>query len=110
MQDPFEKNVPGLGLGRDPERTPMQWDAAPNAGFTTGEPWLPLAADADAVNVAAQRDDPDVDAHALPRACSRCAAREPGAVRRAATSRSTPTGDVLAYVREATATVASWSR
>ena len=27
VQDPFEKNVPGMGLGRDPERTPMQWDA-----------------------------------------------------------------------------------
>ena len=26
VQDPWEKNVPGLGLGRDPERTPMQWD------------------------------------------------------------------------------------
>ena len=25
VQDPFEKNVPGMGLGRDPERTPMQW-------------------------------------------------------------------------------------
>jgi alpha-glucosidase len=58
VQDPWEKNVPGLGLGRDPERTPMQWDAGPNAGFTTGRPWLPLAADARAVNVASQRDDP----------------------------------------------------
>ena len=29
VQDPFEKNVPGLGLGRDPERTPMQWDGSP---------------------------------------------------------------------------------
>ena len=29
VQDPFEKSVPGLGLGRDPERTPMQWSAAP---------------------------------------------------------------------------------
>jgi alpha-glucosidase len=44
--------------GRDPERTPMQWDATANAGFTTGRPWLPIAADAQQVNVAAQRDDP----------------------------------------------------
>ncbi|HET9614989.1 MAG TPA: DUF3459 domain-containing protein, partial [Candidatus Limnocylindrales bacterium] len=44
--------------GRDPERTPMQWDASPNAGFTTGEPWLPVAFEAASVNVAAQRDDP----------------------------------------------------
>jgi alpha-glucosidase len=47
-------------LGRDPERTPMQWDASPNAGFTTAEarPWLPLAPDAGRVNVAAQTEDP----------------------------------------------------
>ena len=57
VQDPWEKNVPGLGLGRDPERTPMQWDASPNAGFSAGTPWLPLAGDADRVNVARQRDD-----------------------------------------------------
>jgi alpha-glucosidase len=44
--------------GRDPERTPMQWDGGPNAGFTTGAPWLPIAPDAAAINVAAQRDDP----------------------------------------------------
>jgi len=58
VQDPWEKNVPGLGLGRDPQRTPMQWDASPNAGFTDGTPWLPLAADAASVNVAVQREDP----------------------------------------------------
>ena len=44
--------------GRDPERTPMQWDATSNAGFTTGAPWLPLAADAARVNVWTQRGDP----------------------------------------------------
>jgi alpha-glucosidase len=44
--------------GRDPERTPMQWDASPNAGFSTGDPWLPSAADHAKRNVAAQRDDP----------------------------------------------------
>jgi alpha-glucosidase len=44
--------------GRDPERTPMQWDQPRAAGFTTGEPWLPVAGDADRVNVAAQSADP----------------------------------------------------
>ena len=29
-------------IGRDNARTPMQWDAGPGAGFTTGTPWLPL--------------------------------------------------------------------
>jgi alpha-glucosidase len=58
VRDPFERNVPGLGLGRDPERTPMQWDGGHGAGFSTGEPWLPLASDAAEVNVAVQRDDP----------------------------------------------------
>src|SRR3954462_9027466 len=51
VQDPFEKNVPGKGLGRDPERTPMRWDASENAGFTTGEPWLPLGDDWQVANV-----------------------------------------------------------
>ncbi len=58
VQDPLEKNVPGLGLGRDPERTPMQWSADARAGFTTGEPWLPIASDYAEVNVEAQLDDP----------------------------------------------------
>lgn len=58
VQDPFEKNVPGMGHGRDPERTPMQWDSGPNAGFTMGTPWLPLAHDFGLVNVSKQMDDP----------------------------------------------------
>jgi len=51
VQDPAEKNEPGLGLGRDPERTPMPWDNSLLAGFTSGEPWLPLGADHARVNV-----------------------------------------------------------
>ena len=58
VRDPWEKNVPGLGLGRDPERTPMQWDASENAGFSGGDPWLPLAGDYRDVNVEAQRANP----------------------------------------------------
>src|SRR5256885_13644973 len=56
--DPWEKDGPGLGLGRDPERTPMQWDASGNAGFTRGDPWLPLSSDHAIVNVQRQRGDP----------------------------------------------------
>jgi alpha-glucosidase len=57
VKDPWEKNVPGLGLGRDPERTPMQWNSGPNAGFSSGTPWLPVAADAARVNVEAESRD-----------------------------------------------------
>jgi alpha-glucosidase len=44
--------------GRDPARTPMQWDATDSAGFTTGRPWLPIPASARTVNVAGERDEP----------------------------------------------------
>lgn len=58
VQDPFEKSDPGFGLGRDPERTPMQWDASKNAGFSDGKPWLPLARNFEAHNAEAQQQDP----------------------------------------------------
>jgi alpha-glucosidase len=45
VKDPWELREPGLGLGRDRSRTPFQWDQSPNAGFTTGYPWLPLDPD-----------------------------------------------------------------
>jgi alpha-glucosidase len=51
VRDPFEKNVPGIGVGRDGCRTPMQWDASALGGFTAGVPWLPLAEDAVHENV-----------------------------------------------------------
>jgi len=58
VQDPFEKNVPGLGLGRDGCRTPMQWDASRYAGFSQGQPWLPITEDAAQRNVESARADP----------------------------------------------------
>jgi alpha-glucosidase len=58
VQDPRELREPGLGFGRDPVRTPMAWDRSANAGFTTGDPWLPLHADWPTRNAAAQTADP----------------------------------------------------
>ena len=43
---------------RDNARTPMQWDGAPLAGFTTGTPWLPVNPNCVQINAAAQVRDP----------------------------------------------------
>ncbi len=57
VQDPAEKNQPGIGMGRDPERTPMLWDGSTNAGFSTGKPWLPIGRDFAGQTVEAERGD-----------------------------------------------------
>jgi alpha-glucosidase len=57
VRDSFELNVPGLGLGRDGCRTPMQWDASEKAGFTSGDPWLPLAQEHRTFNVESLSSD-----------------------------------------------------
>ena len=44
---------------RDNSRTPMCWDASPNAGFTTGTPWLPVNANHTEINAEAARADED---------------------------------------------------
>jgi len=54
VQDPAEKNQPGISMGRDPERTPMLWDNSPHAGFTAGAPWLPVNPAYERASVAAQ--------------------------------------------------------
>ena len=58
IHDPFELNNPGHGLGRDPERTPMQWKSTYTAGFTRGEPWLPIADDYKTNNVERNQQNP----------------------------------------------------
>ncbi|MBR0283207.1 MAG: alpha-glucosidase C-terminal domain-containing protein, partial [Oscillibacter sp.] len=45
--------------GRDNARTPVQWDDSPNAGFTTGVPWIMVNPNYREINAAAQVDDPD---------------------------------------------------
>ncbi len=57
VQDPWGRREPGLGVGRDPSRTPMQWDASAFAGFSTRTPWLPLTEDHRSRNVASMRED-----------------------------------------------------
>lgn len=59
VQDPRELREPGIGLGRDPVRTPMPWRPdAPHAGFSAAEPWLPLNPDWPTRNVASCDADP----------------------------------------------------
>jgi alpha-glucosidase len=57
IQDPFEKLVPGFGLNRDPERSPMRWDETQSGGFTTGRPWLPMGDDIGRRNVRTLEQD-----------------------------------------------------
>ena len=45
--------------GRDNARTPMQWTAGENAGFTTGTPWLPVNENHPFLNAEAELADPD---------------------------------------------------
>lgn len=44
---------------RDNARTPMQWDGTPNAGFTTGTPWIMVNPNYTKINAAEQRKDPE---------------------------------------------------
>jgi alpha-glucosidase len=98
VQDPFEKNVPGIGVGRDGARTPMQWDTSPHAGFSTIEPWLPLTNDWHSENIENQTRDATSFYNLYRRliACRRksCALTE-GAYRPVVAR-----GELLLYVRE----------
>ena len=58
IQDPLEKRVPGLGVGRDGCRTPMQWNGEKFAGFSLAKPWLPVTPGYRNRNVAQQKDEP----------------------------------------------------
>ncbi len=88
--------------GRDPERAPIPWappsEAGPAAGFTTGEPWLPIVADAEALCVERQAGDPR-STLALVRRLAALRARTPAL--QTGEQRSLEGGaDVLAWLRE----------
>jgi oligo-1,6-glucosidase len=57
-EDPEHVLAALRAMSRDNARTPVQWDASPHAGFTTGTPWIDVNPNHDEVNAAAQVDDP----------------------------------------------------
>ncbi len=58
IQDPVGKKLWPFHKGRDSQRTPMQWDGSETAGFTTGQPWLPVGPELTERNVRSQEGDP----------------------------------------------------
>jgi alpha-glucosidase len=59
VKDPIGKLGWPHEKGRDGERTPMQWDNTPNAGFTSGVPWLPIPVSYKTHNVASELENPN---------------------------------------------------
>jgi alpha-glucosidase len=59
VKDPIGQLGWPIQKGRDGERTPMQWNDTPNAGFTTGIPWLPVPMSYQTHNVATEKADPN---------------------------------------------------
>jgi alpha-glucosidase len=61
VKDPVGVTYWPMFKGRDGERTPMQWDVRPNAGFTSAmaKPWLPVPPDYPKVNVEVEKSNPN---------------------------------------------------
>jgi alpha-glucosidase len=97
VMDPWEKNEPGLGVGRDPVRTPMQWSDAPHAGFSTAMPWLPIAPDFAMTNVSTEQADTG-STLSLYRELLRLRRQEP-ALHIGGYSGLPASGDIVSYVR-----------
>ena len=86
-------------VSRDNARTPMQWDASPQAGFTTGTPWMAVNPNYPEINAAAAVDDPDSVFHHY-RAADRAAAhRAGGGPRRLHHAAAATTSGVYAFTR-----------
>ena len=58
LRDPYTRRYWPFLRGRDPARTPMQWDASAQAGFTIGTLWLPVSPEFERVNVQREANDP----------------------------------------------------
>jgi alpha-glucosidase len=58
LQDPYGITFWPTFKGRDGCRTPMPWNGGMNAGFSVGEPWLPVPAEHRALAVSLQETEP----------------------------------------------------
>ena len=59
VRDPIGRTGWPKEIGRDGERTPMQWNTDTNAGFSAAKPWLPVPASYKSHNVATESNDPN---------------------------------------------------
>jgi alpha-glucosidase len=59
VKDPIGRTGWPKEKGRDGERTPMQWNAKPNAGFSKKSPWLPVPSTYQTHNVVSESKDPN---------------------------------------------------
>ena len=98
VRDPFQRNLPGIEVGRDGSRTPMQWDDSRFAGFSEVEPWLPLADDFREYNTLKQRSDPSSIYHLYRRLIA--LRRSRSALRRGSYCPLHADGDLLLFFRE----------
>ncbi|MHA7875535.1 alpha-amylase family glycosyl hydrolase [Roseivivax sp.] len=96
VQDPWEKNVPGQGLGRDPVRTPIAWEEAPFGGFSTVEPWLPM--DLGAARIVARQEEDEASMLAFTRTLL-ALRKETPALTRGSLEEVRAEGAVLRYTR-----------
>lgn len=85
---------------RDNARTPVQWDAGPGGGFTTGDPWFPLNPDYVEVSVAAQMDDEASVLHHVRRLIA-LRKSHPALIGGEFIDLGAPAGTVVAYERRA---------
>jgi alpha-glucosidase len=104
IQDPPAIKQPDIAhiVGRDPERTPMQWDAGPNAGFAAPgvKTWLPVASNYQRLNVQQQNSDP-TSMLSLYRALTTLRRTEPALHSGSYASVKVSASNVLAYLRTA---------
>ncbi len=105
VQDPVALNQPEIAhiVGRDPARTPMQWDDSPNAGFAAPgvRTWLPVGGNYARCNVAAESQDPG-SMLSLYRALTRLRRTQPSIAFGDYQSLDASEEDVFAYIRRAT--------